>query len=258
MSRLLTAAGAIVDRIKINALTRETRDGRTVWIKRRRATAGPIMALANRFFELVGNPVHTLRDAAWQHWEVACFQQLHGDEFRAFRCGDRAVGVDELPGLSLAHHLGAGTLAPEMLAAAGRELRRAHEWRCDEFGGAWSHGDPHSGNFIYDSADGRARLIDFEVMHDTALSADDRHADDLVVFLQDLMGFIAPDRWLPSARGFLEAYGRPEIIALLARRFVVPRGLARLWWSVRTTYLSRAELARRIGELRAALPSLTA
>ena len=254
MSRLLTSAGAIVDRIKINALSRETRDGRTVWIKRRRATAGPIMGLANCFFDLVGNPVQTLRDAAaWQRWEIGCFLHLHGDDFRAFACGDRAVGVDELPGQSLSHHLDAGTLTPAMLAAAGCELRRAHEWRCDAFGGAWSHGDPHSGNFIVDPLDGRARLIDFEVMHRVSLSAHDRHADDLVVFLQDLMGRVAGDRWVENARAFLEAYGRPEIIALLGGRFVVPHGLARLWWSVRTTYLSRAELTRRIGELRVSI-----
>ena len=110
-----------------------------------------------------------------------------------------------------------------------------------------------SGNFIFDPADGRARLIDFEVMHHASLSADERHADDLVVFLQDLMGRTTSDRWLENARAFLEGYGRPEIVALLARKFVVPHGLARLWWSVRTTYLSRAELTRRIGELRASI-----
>ena len=258
MSRLFTTAGAIVDRIKINALTRETRDGRTLWIKRRRAAAGPVMALANRFFALVGNPIRTLRDAAWQQWEVVCFEQLHGEEFRAFPCGSHSVAADELPGLSLSHHLGAGTLTPEMLAAAGRELRRAHEWRCGEFGGAWSHGDPHTGNFVFDAGGGRARLIDFEVMHHATLSADERHADDLVVFLQDLIGRIDGALWLPSARSFLEGYERAEIIALLARRFVAPRGLARLWWSVRTTWLSRAELARRIAELRAVLPAIAA
>ena len=69
---------------------------------------------------------------------------------------------------------------------------------------------------------------------------------------------ISNDEGLVNARAFLEAYDRPEITALLARRFVVPRGLARLWWSVRTTYLSRPEMARRMGELRAALPSLVA
>lgn len=256
---MFKAAGALVDRIRINALTRETRDGRTVWIKRRRAAAGPIMALANRFFDAVKNPVQALRDTAvWQRWEVDCFLHLHGDAYRAFRCGDRAVGADELPGRSLSDHLDAGTLSAAMLEAAGRELRRAHEWRCDAFGGAWSHGDPHSGNFIFNPDEDRARLIDFEVMHQVSVPADERHADDLLVFLQDLMGRIAADRWLPCARAFLSGYGRPEIIALLARRFVLPRGLARLWWSVRTTYLSRSEMARRIAELQSALPSLAA
>ena len=254
MSRLHTAAGAIVDRIKINALTRETRDGRAVWIKRRRATAGPIMALANRFFDMVGNPVQSLRDLAlWQRWEVDCFLHLHGENYRAFRCGERAVGADELPGRSLSQHLDAGTLTEEMPAAAGRELRRAHERRCDEFEAAWSHGDPHSGNFIFAPDEGRARLIDFEVMHRASLSADDRHADDLLVFLQDLMGRIPADRWIPSALAFLKAYDRPEISTLLAQRLVLPRGLSRVWWAVRTTYLPRAELARRIDALRASL-----
>ncbi|HZJ13510.1 MAG TPA: hypothetical protein VFD27_00590, partial [Chthoniobacteraceae bacterium] len=242
--------------IKINVLTRETRDGRACWIKRRRAASGPIMAIANRFFTLAGNPVCALADPrVWQRWEIACFLQLHGDLFRAFACGKWAVGADELPGESLSRHLNAGTLSPEMLAAAGRELRRAHDCHCAEFGGPWSHGDPHSGNFIYDDASGRARLIDFEVMHYRSLPADERHADDLLVFLQDLVGRISSDGWLPGARAFLEAYGRPEIVRLLDQRLVVPRGLARLWWSVRTTYLPQKELAQRITALRAMLPS---
>ena len=246
-----------MDRIKINSLTREMRDGRAIWIKRRRAVAGPIMTLANGFFRIVGNPVRALTDRAeWQRWEVDCFLQLHGENHRAFRCDDHSVAADELPGRSLSQHLDAGTITEEMLAAAGRELRRAHEWNCAAFDGAkWSHGDPHSGNFIYDPHEDRARLIDFEVMHRAALSAGERHADDLLVFLQDMMGRIAADRWLPCAAAFLQTYDRPEIIAQLARRLVLPSGLARIWWAVRTTYLPRAELARRLAELRASLPA---
>ncbi len=254
MPRFFSAAGTLIDRIKINALTREIRGDRAVWLKRRRATAGPVMALANGFFRLVGNPVQTLsRVAEWRSWEIGCFHHLHGDSFRAFADGERTIGVDELPGASLSVHLDAGSLTSVMLAAAARELRRAHSWSCEAFGGAWSHGDPHSGNFVFDAESGRARLIDFEVMHHASLSADERHADDLLVFLQDLVGRLPADRWLPDARAFIDAYGRPEIISLLKNRLVVPRGIARLWWSVRTTYLSRAELARRIADLRAAL-----
>jgi hypothetical protein len=254
MSRILTAAGAIVDRIKVNAVSREWRDGRPVWIKQRNRMAAPIMACANRFFRLAGNPIRALDDlASWQRWEVDCFLRLHGDGFRAFADGPRSVAADEVPGTSLSKHLTAGTLNPRMLAAAARELRRAHEGSCPAFAGWWSHGDPHSGNFVYDAATDRARLIDFEVMHHPAILADERHADDLLIFLQDMVGRISAEQWLPSAQAFLAAYGRSEIVARLRDKLVVPRGVARVWWAVRTTYLAPAELRRRTEALRASL-----
>ena len=258
MTRLSEAAGAIVDRIKINRVKREMRDARAVWIKQRRKSAVPVMMVANWFFRVVGNPVRALIDAGeWQSWEVDCFLHFHGENYRAFRCGPQAIGADELPGRSLSDHLDAKTLTAKMLGAAGRELRRAHEWRSAAFGSAWSHGDPHLGNFIFDPEDGRARLIDFEVMHHPSLSADERHADDLLVFLQDLMGRIRADDWIPFACAFLEGYGRAEIHELLGKRLAVPWGIARIWWAVRTTYAPRREIQRRCMELRSRFPLLT-
>src|ERR1700719_427466 len=109
MSRILSAAGALVDRIKINAVSRECRAGRALWIKRRRWAARPIMACANRFFRLAGNPVQALDDlATWQRWEVDCFLRLHGGHFLAFADGACAVAAEEVPGESLASHLNAG------------------------------------------------------------------------------------------------------------------------------------------------------
>ena len=254
MSRFLTAAGSLVDRIKINAVSREMRDGRPMWIKRRRLAAGPVMACANRFFRAVGNPVQALDDcAAWQRWEVECFLALHGDRFLAFADGPRAVAAEEVPGVNLSLYLDTGTLTQRMLAAAAAEMRRAHGQTCAEFAGPWSHGDPHVGNFIYDGAAQRARLIDFEVQHHRALQADERHADDLLVFLQDMVGRIAREQWLPSALAFLAAYERPEIVVRLRERLLAPRGIARVWWAVRTTYLAPAELERRLATLRAEL-----
>lgn len=254
MSRFFSAAGALVDRIKINTLAREVRAGRAVWIKRRRWSAGPVMACANQFFRVVGNPVQALDDfAEWQRWEIECFLALHGEQFRAYAEGRRAVAADEVPGVNLSQHLDAGTLAPPMLAAAARELRRAHERDCAELGGRWSHGDPHAGNFVYEAAADRARLIDFEVRHHRTLSAEERQADDLLVLLQDLSGRLPAEQWLSCAQAFLGAYGRPQIVARLREKLIAPRGLARIWWGVRTTYLAPAELARRLAELRASL-----
>lgn len=225
-----------------------------MWIKRRRGLAGPIMACANQFFRVVGNPVRALDDCAvWQRWEVECFLALHGDRFRAFADGPRAVAAEEMPGVNLTQHLDTGTLTPAMLAAAAGELRRAHGRTCADFAGPWSHGDPHAGNFIYEAAGNRARLIDFEVQHHPTLTADERHTDDVLVFLQDMVGRISRELWLPSAQAFLAAYERPEIVARVRERLLPPRGIARVWWAVRTTFLAPAELERRIAALRASL-----
>jgi hypothetical protein len=256
MSRIFTAAGALVDRIKINAISREVRSGRPVWIKRRRPIARPLMMCANRFFDLARTPVRAITDlAVWQRWEVGCFCQLHESEgFHAFCDGDAAVGADEMPGVNLTRHLDGGTITARMTAAAARELRRAHGSSSELFGGNWSHGDPHLGNFIYDESADRARLIDFEMMHDRTLSADERHTDDLLVFLQDMVGRICAERWLPCARAFLQAYDRPEILARLEPKLELPEHrIPRLWWLVRTTFLPAAESRRRIADLRQAL-----
>ncbi len=254
MSRILSLAGALVDTIKINAVTRERRDGRTLWIKRRRWTAAPLMACANHFFRLARNPIQAIDDTpAWQTWEVNWFLRLHGEDFSAFADGARAVAVEELPGQSLSQHLEAGTWTLPMLTAAALELRRAHAMDCPRLGALWSHGDPHAGNFVYDAASDRARLIDFEVMHHPGMPVAERQADDLLIFLQDLVGRISAERWLPCARAFVADYGESEITERLREKLVVPPGWARIWWAVRTTYLAPQELIARIGALRAAL-----
>lgn len=254
MSQLLATAGSWIDRIKINALTREIRDGRPLWVKRRTPSARAIIHAANSFFWLVGNPVVVLGHLdEWRRWEIDCFHRLHGDAFRVFAEGAHAICADEMPGENLSRHLDAGTLTSKMVAAAARELRRAHAGECATFEGRWSHGDPHLGNFIYDAAHDRARLIDFEVRHREGLNAQERHADDLLVFLQDLVGRVARKEWLPLASAFLAAYDDREVVAAVASRLVRPRGIASLWWAVRTTYLTPRELWERLGSLRAAL-----
>lgn len=252
MSPLVAAAALLAERIKINQLTRESRDGRLIWIKRRRRSAPPVLAAANLFFQLAGAKVRAIEHAPrWQRWEVDCFRELHGDSFGAWCEGSGAVAAEAMPGFPLARELDAGRLTPVQAAAAGRELRRAHEAHCHAFGGAWSHGDPHTGNFVYDPREGRARLIDFEVMHHAWLPAAARQADDLLIFLQDVIGRIHPRQWLPVACAFLDGYDREEIIVRLRAQLTLPRGIPRLWWAVRTSYLPTPEIVRRLDSLSA-------
>jgi len=254
MSRLLTAAGHLVDRIKINTLTRRERDGRPIWAKQRRRSAPAVISLANAFFRLAGNPVTILSDpTTWHAWELSSMQALHGGQFGVWTDETGTLFLEELPGRSLSDHLVDGTATTEMFAAAGREFQRAHAITCPWFEAGWSHGDPHTGNVIFDPATTTARLLDFEVRHDRHLPAVARHTDDLLVFLQDTLGRLPRDRWLEWASVFVHSYGRPEITTHLVERLAAPRGIARLWWAVRTTYLAPQELAKRLAALREVL-----
>ena len=225
-----------------------------MWVKRRRAGSELVAAVANLFFWLGSSPIRVwINTEKWQRWELGCFHLLHDHTVEAFAEGSRTVCEDEVPGKSLLEHVNRGTLEPHMLEAAARELRRVHEFSCEELGDRWSHGDPHLDNAIYDQVAGRARLIDFEVIHDKSLPAVVRHADDLLVFLQDLMGRVEPKQWLPFAVCFIDAYDRPEVVAELRKRLFVPGGVAGLWWTLRTHYLERDEVVRRVDVLREAL-----
>jgi len=254
MHRLLASAGRWIDRIKINELARVTRDGQAYWVKRRRPSAGTIIALANAFFRLSGNRVLILRlNAEWHAWERECSVLLHGAQAAAIVDESGLMWLPEFPGRSLSSHIDEETVNDAMFAAAARELRRSHELDSTALRGKWSHGDPHSGNFIYDPARDAAKLMDFEVRHDPALGAPERHADDLLVFLQDTLGRLAREQWIRLAEIFVREYGRPEITRHLVERLIAPRGAARLWWAVRTTYLAPREISSRLAELRSIL-----
>jgi hypothetical protein len=254
MQRVLVSAGRWIDRIKINELARITRDGRAFWVKRRRPGAGIIISSGNAFFRLAGNRVVILsKDSEWHAWEQECSSLLHASVGPLEVDKEGRLWFPEFAGRSLSTHIDDGTAEAAMFAAAARELRRAHEIVSPKLLGKWSHGDPHSGNFIYDRESASAKLMDFEVRHDPSLSAMERHAEDLLVFLQDTLGRLTRDHWVELSEVFVREYGRPEITQHLLQRLIEPRGPARLWWAVRTTYLAPREISARLAALRSIL-----
>jgi hypothetical protein len=254
LRELSEAANQAINRIKINSITLEIRQGKPMWVKRRRWGSEVIAGQANLFFRLAQGRVHVWVDPKkWQRWEIYCFRLLQEPRFCAYAEGPRTVCMDAIPGMHLCEHLKRGTLTMRALEAAGRELCRAHEMWCSEFDDWWSHGDPHLDNVIYDTPSERARLIDFEAVHDQSLPAVVRHADDLLVFLQDLVCRVSSEQWLPFALCFINAYGRSEVVTELTRLLFVPAGLPGLWWKLRTENFERQRLVRRVDALRRAL-----
>jgi hypothetical protein len=251
------AATAFVELLKINSISEKCRRGRCVVIKRRNIYGERAADLINFYFRMADISIRYVSEVDdWRRWEANCFQMLNGDRFRARATDTRTVRLDKLPGQSFWDHMMQGTLNQRMLEAAGREYYRAHQFRRREFGSQWSHGDASMTNVIYDKKTNRARLIDFEIRHDKSMSATARHADDLLVFLLDMVDRVPARRWLPFTTSFLKAYNNGDVVLELRKRLVVPGGIARIWWKVRTNFAASGKVTRRLRELHNAISKL--
>src|SRR5437016_11946095 len=254
---LANAAARFVDSLKINSVSEKVRRGRRVVIKRRNGYGEQLADLANLYFRMAGIPIRFWAKAEdWRRWEVECFKLLNGDRFGAWVSGDKTVCADKLPGKSLWERLEHGTLTRRMVEAAGHEFRRAHQFRSDVFRGPWLHGDAGANNVIYDEKIGRARLIDFEIVHDKSLPAKSRQADDLLVFLLDLIAVAPNPQWLTLSLSFLNAYGNTAVICELEDELALPNGMAWIWWGVRTSFANPAKVKRRLENIRGVIANL--
>ena len=254
---LAKVATKLVEAIAINSIAEKIRRGRPVIVKRRNIHSEQLADLTNLYFRVADIPIRFWSKVEdWQQWEVGCYEMLNGDRYHAYKSGARCVIQEELPGESLWEHLNRGTLTRKMLRAAATEFRRAHQFWSDEFRGRWSHGDGTSQNVIYNPQSNRARLIDFEIIHEKSLPTAARQADDLLVFLLDMVGTVPGRQWLPFAMTFLETYGDVEVIGQLRKQLDLPGGLAWIWWGVRTNFTNPAQVKRRLASLSRAIPKL--
>jgi hypothetical protein len=229
-SGLANVATRLVEAIAINSISEKARRGRTLVVKRRNIHSEQLADLTNLYVRMADIPIRFWSKVEdWQQWEVGCFEMLNGDRFHAYASGARCVVAEKLPGESLWEHINRGTVTRRILQAAAAELRRAHQFWSDEFHGRWSHSDATTTNLIYDPKTNRARLIDFEIVHEKSLPTSARQADDLLVFLLDMVGTVPNRQWLPFSMTFLEAYGDAEVIGQLRKQLDLPGGLAWIW-----------------------------
>ncbi len=243
---LTNATATFVDSLKISSTYEKVRRGRQVVVKCRNVYSEQLADLANLYFRISGIPIRFWSNTKdWKRWEVKCFKMLNGDRFR-----------DKLPGESLWEHMNRGTLTRQMLEAAAREYCLAHQLWSDEFAGPWSHGDASMENVMYNEKTDRARLIDFELIHEKSLPAKSRQADDLLVFLLDLIGVVPTRQWLPFTLYFLNAYENSRVIAALENQLALPSGMAWIWWGVRTSFGNPAKVKRRLAKLRDVIANL--
>jgi hypothetical protein len=238
-----------VDLARVNTVRPGRLHGRAVWVKRRRFGMAAVIAPGNVFLRLSRSRIRMfVSRARWRDWESRSFQLLHPD--RSVERVRGGVALEALPGERLDQLIERGALTRAVLEATAEELRRAHGLRLAGSDTPWSHGDVHLKNVLHDAAGHRAWLIDFESPHEEGLSADERHADDLFVFLLDLGGRARGEQAPAFARAFLEAYGRAEVLRALRARLQPPRGLERALWASRSQHLPEPRLLAWLGHLR--------
>ena len=247
----IARTGSHIDRIRINNVTRGTIAGRSVWVKRRTPLSRWLIPVANGFFWLAGNPVEVFPTSeAWQVHEQRTFRLLNGTHRAVGVLERNAIYAEDLPGSDIVSLLEKNELSSSVMNLVGVAFRKMHRtW--NPLNGEWfSHGDPHLGNVLFDRNNGQTHWVDFETTHRSRLLDVERHADDLLVLLLDLIGRTNESMWQTLSVAFLSGYQDALVIADLKKRLLPPSGFGALWWAVRTSYLTRPELRKRIGWLR--------
>lgn len=226
----------LIDSVTINQV--EQIDGKI--IKRRKAGRGWLIWAGNLFLRWSNSRIEMFpRTRDWQCWEYECYQWLYGGG--CDRLGKDTLLITPFVGQSIRDMIRANTVTNTVLKSVAIEFHRTHQ--LDD----WSHGDPHTGNVLWH--EGRARLIDFETRHRVGLPSVDRHADDLLVFLLDLIGRTPSDNWFEHSQVFLLAYNNLTVLRTLRRRLHKPTGFELILWKTRTNFLDSTILNMRINQL---------
>ena len=243
-----TISARLIDAIRINKTVEVQQGDKSFLLKQRYTGRGWVIRCGNVFLRLSNSKIIMFPNArVWQDWEIHSFTLLY--HAACSPVNHNAILCEKLPGTSLRRLLAHGLLNANMMQAAGREFARAHALYSSTIGGLWSHGDPHLDNVLYDAESDGVFLIDFETRHWPTLADVHRHADDLLVFLLDLLGRDKTEHWKRLCQTFLACYDRKESVRALAGRLKMPHGLELILWKTRTDNCSTQQLRIRLREL---------
>lgn len=244
-----------ISAVRVNVVNRSDRG---FWVKRRRFGMSWVIRAGNLFLRWSKCRARMYPSAsAWLDREIEVLCALHGSG-AAWRENKLTLVTKEIQGETLRDLFARGAMNAEILWAAGVELGRLHEIRSRSTGGKYSHGDPHTGNILYDERTRRASLIDIETTHEPGMPDDERAADDLLVLLLDLIGRGDANISTEYCEGVIRGYCAvtPEasrVLKALHQRlyeYLTSSGfLERVLWSTRTGFLGPRELAPRLEQL---------
>jgi len=250
IDQLLRVIAWLMNRVRVNQILQSVQDGVPVFVKRRRAGGSIVIWFGNRFLALARSGICMfVRADEWVDWEVHCARLLYPERPGVKIGPGPSVIVPKVCGISVRQLLHRNEAGVNAFVAAARELRRVHQIPCSQYKEAWSHGDLHLDNIVYDLVADRAFLIDFDTRHDFRLSHTRRHSDDLKVMLLELIG-LSDEQWRQPATALLEEYREVSVLNELGRQLVVPRGFAKILWHIRTNGFPTRRIERRLQSVR--------
>lgn len=241
---------SLMNRVRVNQVQQSIRDGVPVFVKRRRAGGRIVIWFGNQFLALArSGSCMFVRADEWLDWEVHCFHLLYAERGGVKIGPPQSVIIPKASGISLRQLLRRHDSDVNAFVAAARELRRVHQIQCSYYRAAWSHGDLHLDNIVYDPEADRAVLIDFDTRHEFQISQTQRQGDDLKVILLELIA-LPDDKWCQLATAFIEEYREATVLCELSRQLVIPRGFAKILWYTRTNSSSTRQIEPRLQTLR--------
>jgi hypothetical protein len=250
IDKLQRVVAWLMNRVRVNQIQQGILDGVPVFIKRRRSGGSIVIWFGNRFLTLARSGICMfVRADEWVDWEIHCSGLLYPEQPAVKPGPGPSVIVPRVCGSSLRQLLHRNAAGVNAFVAAARELRRVHQIPCSLYKEAWSHGDLHLDNIVYDPITGRAVLIDFDTRHDFRLSRTQRHSDDLKVMLLELIG-LSGEHWREPATALIEEYREASVLNELGRQLIVPRGFAKILWHIRTNGVTTRQAEKRLHSIR--------
>jgi serine/threonine protein kinase len=253
---VLRIIACLMNRIRVNQIRQSVQDGLPVFVKRRRLGGSVAIWFGNRLLAFAHSGICMfVRAGEWVDWEVYCARLLYPERPAVKKGSGPCLIVPQVRGISLRQLLRRNEMVVRAFAASGRELRRVHQIPCRHYKAAWSHGDLHLDNILYDPVADRAVLIDFDIRHDPQLKYTPRHSDDLKVMILELIG-LCHEQWREPAAALIEEYREASVLDELDRQLYTPRGIARLLWHMRTNAAATRHIEQRLQQVRTVIQSV--
>lgn len=203
-------------------------------VRKKRALFAPVLIRMGRWLlRVLNSGIEVLEQDEWHAREQFMYRELYNAEAIVESSG--AILLPKLRGVTLASLLERHDLPlQEKIRAVGISAVSLEEFHARGF----SHGDAMATNGLVVPSANRTYWIDFETAHESRLSLNERHADDLRAFISTVALRFAPANLPAVLETIDQSYENGEVKGLTAAYF------STVWHRALIFHLGQAPLSR--------------